>query len=69
MPGVDGGASIEADLLRRDANGHWPPDPTRIEDGGTRWLFKVDVLHDAQLVLAEEICHAQSGGLATRTTG
>ncbi len=25
---------IEAELLRRDAAGHWPPDPQRIEDGG-----------------------------------
>jgi Uma2 family endonuclease len=32
---------IEADLLRRDANVHWPPDPTRIEDGGTLTLASI----------------------------
>jgi Uma2 family endonuclease len=32
---------IEADLLRRDASGHWPPDPTRIDDGGTLTLQSI----------------------------
>ena len=32
---------IEADLLRRDAHGHWPPDPTRVEDGGTLTLESI----------------------------
>jgi Uma2 family endonuclease len=35
---------IEADLLRRDASGHWPPDPERIEDGGTLTLTSIGLV-------------------------
>jgi Uma2 family endonuclease len=33
--------AIEADLLRRGQDGHWPPDPIRIEDGGALVLESI----------------------------